>query len=268
MSVVVPVNNHPIPALKHGVLSRHLLLESENLSEYTEVVEALRQEYLPGNFTEQHLVEELAGIVWRKRRLRFAETAYYRKVLEDKHDSYGNATAKAALIYTHTETDAGKFNLKNALASSPAENQQELAEITTYREPALKALAFLESKRANYNKAIKMLATVTREWWMEEKLGEEISPGKKYEACVEHLHSFLLFDVVPFYNQQHEEVTHRETVKQQAEGETFIPGDQQERFNRYEVHLDRKFERTLTILLRLQEIRKNKDKALPDSEIS
>ena len=45
-------------------------------------------------------------------------------------------------------------------------------------------------------------------------------------------------------------------MKQQAEGEAFIPDDRLEKFSRYEVHLDRKFERTLTVLLRLQEMKK------------
>lgn len=268
MNAIIEVKpQNPSNAMKHGILSGHLLLQSEDPSEYMALLEALQHEYVPETMTERHLVEELAGIVWRKRRLRIAEAAYHRKELEHKHD-YSSHTAKAAMIYTHTKANIGKFNLKDAIASNDADNQEKLKELSQYRDPAIKVFAFLESKKPNYNKAMKMLAVVTREWWQEEKLGEEISPGKRYEPCVEHLHSFLLLEVLPYYNQQYEEIIHREKVKQQAEGEAFIPNDTQERFNRYEVHLDRKFERTLTVILRLQEMRKNKEDTLPQGKIA
>src|SRR6476619_4063316 len=40
--------------------------------------------------TEEHLVEELAGIIWRKHRLRMAEAAVYREKL--RHDATGYQT--------------------------------------------------------------------------------------------------------------------------------------------------------------------------------
>ncbi len=40
-------------------------------------------EQAPEGPTEEHLVEELAGIIWRKRRLRMAEAAVYRGKLHD-----------------------------------------------------------------------------------------------------------------------------------------------------------------------------------------
>lgn len=70
------------------------------------------------------------------------------------------------------------------------------------------------------------------------------------------------------YNREYEEVRHRPLVRQQAEGEAFIPDDKLEKFARYEVHLDRKFERTLTVLLRLQEMRGNKEKQAPQDELA
>jgi hypothetical protein len=43
-------------------------------------------------------------------------------------------------------------------------------------------------------------------------------------------------------------------IREQAFGESLDP-DKLERFARYEVHLDRKFERTLGMLFRLRELR-------------
>jgi choline dehydrogenase-like flavoprotein len=57
-------------ALRHGVLSRHTVLPWEDGEEYRALLEALVAEHKPVGPTEEHLVEELAGVIWRKRRLR------------------------------------------------------------------------------------------------------------------------------------------------------------------------------------------------------
>jgi hypothetical protein len=61
-------------ALKHGVLSRYTVLPWEDADEYRALVAALMAEHAPQGPTEEHLVEELAGILWRKRRLRLARS--------------------------------------------------------------------------------------------------------------------------------------------------------------------------------------------------
>ena len=257
MNEIAEIIQPQVPTtMKHGILSKHLLLQSEDAAEYTGLLESLRHEYIPISITEQHLVEELAGILWRKRRLTIAEAAHHRKMLRSSStDSYSNAP-HSAMIYTNTTANVGKFDIKKAVACTDADNQEELKEIAKYRKPAIKALAFLETEEANYEKALQMLADVTREWWQEEKLGQVISKNITCQPCAEHLHHFLRSEVLPYYDQQHEEVIHRPLVRQQAEGEAFMPSDRLEKFSRYEVHLDRKFERTLTVLLRLQEMRK------------
>ena len=62
-------------ALRHGVLSRYTVLPWEDETEYHALVAALVAEHAPQGRTEEHLVEEVAGILWRKRRLRLAEAA-------------------------------------------------------------------------------------------------------------------------------------------------------------------------------------------------
>ena len=55
-------------ALRHGVLSRHTVLPWEDRGEYEALLDAVAAEQAPEGPTEEHLVEELAGIIWRKRR--------------------------------------------------------------------------------------------------------------------------------------------------------------------------------------------------------
>jgi hypothetical protein len=69
-------------ALRHGVLSRYTVLPWEDADEYRALVAALAAEHAPQGPTEEHLVEELAGILWRKRRLRLAEAAAHRRGLD------------------------------------------------------------------------------------------------------------------------------------------------------------------------------------------
>jgi hypothetical protein len=65
-------------ATRHGILSRHRVLPWEDRSEYDDLWESLVAEHAPSGPTEHHLVEELAGLMWRKQRLVVAETAAYR----------------------------------------------------------------------------------------------------------------------------------------------------------------------------------------------
>jgi hypothetical protein len=86
-------------ALRHGVLSQYTVLPWEDAAEYRVLLEALVAEHSPKGPTEEHLVEELAGIIWRKRRLRLGESAAYHRALKRAVDAY-QETAKAALIHT------------------------------------------------------------------------------------------------------------------------------------------------------------------------
>jgi len=69
-------------ALRHGVLSEHTVLPWEDKAEYESLLNALVEEYAPHGPTEEHLVEEIAGVIWRKRRLRLAEAASHRRGIE------------------------------------------------------------------------------------------------------------------------------------------------------------------------------------------
>lgn len=70
-------------ALRHGVLSQYTVLPWEDGDEYRSLLEALVAEHKPQGPTEEHLVEEVAGVIWRKRRLRTeARTAEDRAELE------------------------------------------------------------------------------------------------------------------------------------------------------------------------------------------
>jgi hypothetical protein len=99
-------------ALRHGVLSRYTVLPWEDAAEYGDLVASLVAEHAPHGPTEEHLVEELAGILWRKRRLRLAEAAAHRHGLEDAL-SQSRRTAKRAVV--HIDATDGSEDVADAV---------------------------------------------------------------------------------------------------------------------------------------------------------
>lgn len=62
-------------ALKRGMFSRILLVDGESPAEYRELLGGLWEEWQPSGATEAACVEDLAYVIWKKRRVRLAETA-------------------------------------------------------------------------------------------------------------------------------------------------------------------------------------------------
>jgi hypothetical protein len=108
-------------ALRHGVLSRYTVLPWENADEYQAIVAALVAEHVPQGPTEEHLVEEIAGILWRKRRLRLAEAAAHRRGLEGTLASY-RETVKVALV--HLDTTGQSERVVEAIRATAADTDE------------------------------------------------------------------------------------------------------------------------------------------------
>ena len=63
---------------------------------------------------------------------------------------------------------------------------------------------------------------------------------------------------MPWYEKRRQEIEYRPLIRAQAFGETVDP-NRLDRLARYEVHLDRKLERMLAMLFKLQELRRAKN---------
>lgn len=81
--------------------------------------------------------------------------------------------------------------------------------------------------------------------------GEGEEPATPDEAG---LRRFLEGEVIPWFANRKQELANRPLIREHAFGEALDP-DKLERLGRYEVHLDRKFERLLAMLLRLKDLR-------------
>jgi hypothetical protein len=243
-------------ALRHGVLSQYTVLPWENADEYCRLVDALVTEHAPQGPTEEHLVEELAGILWRKRRLRLAESAVHRRGLKDTLEPHRN-TVKAALA--HLDTGNQFERVVDAIRATAADTEEDLLAMQEDEAMTHRAFALLGSRRNDaYETALAALREDTRDWWAD-VLARDPDELEEDEAAAtadpEGLRRFLEAEVLPWFENRKKELANRSLIREQAFGEALDP-DKLERLGRYEVHLDRKLERMLTILLRLKELRR------------
>ncbi len=96
-------------ATKHGVFSKAVVLTSESRAEYERLWAGLREYYQPEGTVEELLVEKLATLAWRHRRLLLAESAEIRRNTEfvesDKrkweHDAVRRLCTMGSTLYSN-----------------------------------------------------------------------------------------------------------------------------------------------------------------------
>lgn len=259
--VTVPSDGYDasrLNAVRHGILSRFTVLPWEDAAEYEALLDALTEEHTPAGPTETHLVVELAGVLWRKRRLRLAEIATYQRGLQVASDS--SRTAQSALVASSAPKPS-KIDVAAAIKAGAVNTQRELADIDDDRQMTLTAIEILGSERNRaYEDALEALEDGTREAWAEQltwKPDDYDSHLTPYTADAASLQRYLESEILPWYDRQRAQIIAQPLVRAQALGESLDP-DKLERLGRYEVHLDRKLERTLSTLIRLQELRRTK----------
>ncbi|SHJ67534.1 hypothetical protein SAMN02745165_02915 [Malonomonas rubra DSM 5091] len=62
-------------SLRHGILSNRMLIEGEDPLEFSDIMKELQHDLKPTGFLEKTLVEKIAIILWRQKRILAAESA-------------------------------------------------------------------------------------------------------------------------------------------------------------------------------------------------
>jgi hypothetical protein len=241
-------------ATRHGLTSRHVLLPWENPVEFKALREALLDEHQPKGPTEQHLVDELAALFWRKQRVLQAECARIRNELRESLDFFSaEHLAEAALI--HVEDNVPNAAAE-AIRNTDAEAIADLADHEACKTRARKAIEIIDRGGDQaYKRALKALRADTREWWTEEREDPDRDEDERPEPTVPALRAFLDETVLPFHTQRIVALRHRHLLRSQAFGMAVRDADL-ERLGRYETTLDRKLQRLLGMLLQLQDRRR------------
>ena len=234
-------------AMKHGILSRLAVLAHEDHAEFDDLLAALLDEHRPAGMTERHLIEELATIIWRKRRVLLAEGAKINEGLKGAAGSSKSVMSSAAPFERGmANEDSDVRDLLDLSSEQVAEHQQQtVLDLAGIR----KAEKILRKGGENaYAKARRALIADTREWW-DENVAEESHP-----ATAEGLAKYIRDELLPIGYRMEREARFAHAIKAQILGEG-LRAHQLEKLNRYETHLDRKFERTLAMLLKLKNLR-------------
>lgn len=247
-------------AVRHGVLSRETVLPWEDAGAYQALLRTLAEEHRPEGPTEAHLVEELAGVVWRKRRLRGAEAGLALEGLRRATRELRTGDDEAAWL-------AAGGAVAEAVDGAPeAEAKRELRALKREQVTTFRALVGLRTGGV-YEAGLAALGPEVRELWLErlalaaEGDGPEEAP---YAPDAAGLARFLESEVRPVQAARREALEQRPYLRLRALREAYDPARLQA-LARYEAHLDRKLERTLAMLVRLKELRR--EGAAPDERL-
>ena len=234
-------------AMKHGILSRYTVLSHENHADYESLVAALMDEHLPAGATEQHLIEELASVIWRKRRVLQSEGATINKGL--KESARNAKTVIPAAAPFEMGLSGENTDIRDLMDLKPEDVTESHQSAKHDIDATNKASAILRKggDRA-YDKALRALLPDSREWW------DSYVEEEEYSADAAGLASFITEHLSPLCYQQEKESRHHDAIVNQTIGEG-LQAYRLEKLSRYETHLDRKFERTLGMLVKLKELR-------------
>ena len=199
-------------AMRHGILSRYTVLAHEDANEYRAMLSALMEEYKPAKATEAHLVEELGGIIWRKRRVMQAESASINRGLKSVvKDAAGVIPAAAPF-------ESGLSGEGEDLRSFVEMTAKEIAESkrdTQHDFEAIKKAAAILSRgsASAYDRGLKALPLNFREQW------QDCVRENKYPVTAEGLDAFIRDELVSECLRSEKLVRHHAAIKAQAMGE-------------------------------------------------
>jgi len=251
MSDSLPAATTLAPA-RPGPPGHPSLLPWEDPAAFAHLHEELVAEHRPAGPTQRHLVEQLGILLWRKRRVLAAERALHLAVLHQRldadADSDDSTVADRALV-CDAETSR-HLSASRAVGSTVQADSRELQEIS--RDEAMTRQAWNalgQGTKSAYQAALNALDPSTRQWWT-----DSVAAGSDgWQPTAVSLRHFLETEVTQWYRQARAQLAHNPAIRQQAYGESFDP-DRATKLQAYDLRLDRQIERTLAVLLKLQDV--------------
>jgi hypothetical protein len=243
------------------------LLPWEDSGAFRHLRQSFTREHVPIGATEAALVDQLAWLEWRRRRLLVGERAAAMASLQDRlsADHKTTETIRRALIDTG---DRGKEDeLREFISTSISTDAAAQADADDDEARPRRAIAILESGDPNgYLEAVAAVREDTANWWEDfvgddeqthpngmQKEGEDYLP---FNRTGDSLLRFLAYEVLPIFAKTRGEIARRPAIRLQAEGESMDPF-RMDRILAIDERLTRQFEKTLSMLIRLQEMRAN-----------
>ena len=150
----------------------------------------------------------------------------------------------------------------DAIRATVISTEADVADMMADEALTRRAIGLLGTGRNDaYEVALASLREDTQQWWADtlSRDPDELNEGDETAtADCAGLRTFIENEVLPWFETRAKELANRPLIREQAFGEALDP-DKLERLGRYEVHLDRKLERMLSMLLRLKDLRRPAD---------
>jgi hypothetical protein len=242
------------------------LLPWEDRDEFEALRAAFHGAHQPQGPAETSLVDQLIWLDWRRRRLVIGERAAHMAALQDRlgADYKSVDTVQRAMIETARKAD--KDELGPALSSTPAEDAETLADNQADEAMTIRAIAMLETgDPAAYNEALAAIRKDTANWWEDvvdddeqthpDGKPQEGDSYKPYARNHEQLLRFLKDETMPIHAGTRDQIERRPAIRLQAHGESFDPF-RMDRILTLDERLTRQYEKTFSMLIRLQEMRR------------
>jgi hypothetical protein len=239
------------------------LLPWESQAEFRALHAAFHAEHQPKGATEVSLVDQLAWIEWRRRRLMLGERAAHLASLQERMgDEYRTRQTLSRALIGH-EGRAEKDELAETLRHAPERDQPDVDDAAEDERLTRKGIAILEGG-GTYAKALAAIRSDTRDWW-DDILSDDIRThpdgepveGESYVPSRPDAASLLRFlkdDALPTIEKTRSQAVRRPAIRLQAHGESMDPF-RAERIFALDERLTRQFGKTLAMLIWLREMR-------------
>jgi hypothetical protein len=255
-------------SLKHGIFSKVALLQNESRPEFDSLLSGLRNDFQSKGTLEEILVEKLATLFWRYRRLMIAETAEIQKetaFLEWENAEQQDMDTMETSHVDPQDSDSEVVPLIRKIANP------EISEVCLKILNELKNEFESHGFNSESNRELLTKLYGTRDWLTENlfdayikwrdtaECSEEEREQNGYASVQECKSSFL--------SELEEEITwldrykkgkasiNAERIELESLRRSVPDGPQLDRLLKYEASINREIDRTLTQLERLQRMR-------------
>ncbi|MGA7918673.1 MAG: hypothetical protein WCA38_03305 [Candidatus Acidiferrales bacterium] len=250
-------------ALKRGIFSKSLILESESRAEYQSLLKGVQENLQPQGTVESALVESLAVILWRKRRLVPAESAEISKArFFAAHNAYETQRVEVWDRYRAGETAGGMLRP----SPNPFLIQEGIDILTKLRDHIEKfgfdqnISSFLLKKLYGVDHDGEPPAGIYREFaflFLRSAQAQNQNEPGVVDILKNGMVEYFNLELKWLESQQLVRTTLHERKGQYEALAALIPQpDAMDRLVRYETHLSREFDRLLNQLERVQRMRR------------
>ena len=253
-------------SIKHGLLSKAVLLKGELRPEYESLLAGLREHFRPEGTLEELLVEKVAILIWRYRRLIVTERAEIQKAIEFPEAEEENCQQEEISLLKSLQENVESALIGRIDNSTVLERCLEL--LAELRETVQRNgfdpdsdLIILEKLYGEYDEDDwkKTLLNTYMSWQTTSLVSEDERASKGYASPAECKENFLEeldqeIDRLERY-QKAQVLMQANRRKLESLCRNVPEASALERLLRYEANLERAFDRTLSQLERLQRMR-------------